>query len=232
LGLGAVNPAPWAVAGLRFYLGRKIPNQFHGWWYRCDDEAAVRDGSLPLLFLPNHSSWWDGFFGLELAAALGHTFHVMMQADQLAAIPFFRRCGAFPLDRSDPRRAYRDLRAAVPLLQPGHGMWVFPQGKRLPADAPLALEAGVTRLIAWGGPVRVVPVAFAYRFVSEELPEAFAWLGTPWVAEGDEPLARIQAALQDVRDRLGAALATTEREGFTPLIRGRASVNKRGGRNG
>ena len=52
-----------------------------------------------------------------------------------------------------------------------------------PANAPIAPESGVARLVAWAGPVRIVPVALRYVFVSEECPELFARLGTPWVAD-------------------------------------------------
>lgn len=221
------RPAAWAVTALHTYLRRKVARQFHGWWYHAEDAVAVRDTRLPLLFAVNHVSWWDGFFAFELAQALGHTFHVVMQADQLAAVPFFARCGALPLERRHTRQAYRDLREAARVLTPGQGLWIFPEGRRRSPQSPLALEAGVTRLIDWAGPVRVVPVAFSYQFVSEELPEAFAWLGVPWIAEGEVALARVQHGMLAARAALAQSLEASEREAFSPLLRGRPSVNKR-----
>jgi 1-acyl-sn-glycerol-3-phosphate acyltransferase len=225
------RPADWAVAGLRAYVRNLAARRFHGWHVRASDFDALRDRSLPLLFLANHTSWWDGFFALELAAYFDQRFFVMMQRDQLAAIPFFARCGAFSMDRDHPRQAHRDLRYAAGLLQPGHGVWVFPQGKRRPAGAPVVLEPGVGRLATWGGPVRVVPVALRYTFISEDSPEAFAWLGLPWTVEPNEQpdvvVRAAQASLGRQVALLDEALVNTEREGFVSLLEGAPSVNLR-----
>lgn len=223
------SPAAWAVTGLRRYVRWRAARQFHGWRFRADDLAALRSRERPLLFLANHTSWWDGFFALELGHRFGQAFYVMMQQDQLAAIPFFARCGAFSMDREHPRQAMRDLKYAASLLTPGHGVWVFPQGVRSPAGAPLKLEAGVGRLAAWAPDALIVPVAFRFGFVSEDLPEAFAWFGTPFDAAGspEATMRLVEAGMTDTLARLDAALATTERAGFETLIEGAPSVNKR-----
>lgn len=224
------NPAPWAIAGLRAYVRRSAARRFHA-WHLGGALAAASDVSRPLLFVANHTSWWDGFLAFELAARLGHRFYVMMQADQLAAMPIFARAGAFSVDREDPAQAALDLGYAATLLAPGAGVWIFPQGKRSPAHAPIQVASGAARLALAGAPLRVVPVALRYQFLSEDLPEAFAWVGEPFeVRAGD--------ALGDVRRDLGieldaavatldARLASTERAGFEVLIAGAPSVNRR-----
>ena len=108
-------------------------------------------------------------------------------------------------------------------------MWVFPQGRRMPADAPIVPEAGVARLAAWAAPVRIVPVALRYAFVSEESPELFARLGRSWVVEGPDSalLDRVASAMGAVRDRLDADLASTERAGYETILSGAPSINKR-----
>jgi chlorobactene lauroyltransferase len=225
------RPARWASFALHALIRAKVRKQFHAWSYFCEQESVLRDQSLPLLFVPNHSSWWDGFFAFELAAQLGQRFYVMMQADQLRAITFFARVGAFSMEREHPRQAYRDLQYAAKLLVPGHGVWVFPQGRRAPADAPLELESGVARLASWGAPVRVVPVAMRYQFLSEEYPEAFAYFGTPWVVTAaDTPVelgVRLTRELAATRERLDRRLALSGREGFSCLLNGAPSSNKR-----
>lgn len=225
------RPAEWAITALHTYVRQAARRQFHGWSLQAEDLAAVEDPGAPLLLLANHTSWWDGFVAFELTHWLRHRCFVMMQADQLRQAKFFSYCGAFSLERDVPRQAYRDLRYAATLLAPGHAMWMFPQGRRCPADAPIVPEAGVARLLAWAPGVRVVPVAFRYGFLSEEHPEVFVWLGTPWTAGPDEPmeavLERVRLSMTQARDRLDAALATTEREGFIPLLAGAPSANKR-----
>lgn len=223
--------APWATASLRAYVRARVARRFHAWWVGGDGVAEACDASQPLLLLPNHSSWWDGFLALELSQRLGHRFHVMMQADQLAAIPFFARVGAFSVDRGDRWQAAADLDYAASLLVPGNGVWVFPQGRRLPAHAPLVIASGAARLATMAAPVRVVPVAMRYVFVSEDLPEAFAWVGRPFMADPEEGLGalrrRIREEMTGALGRLDAALVSSERAGFEALVVGSPSANKR-----
>ena len=222
--------APWATAALRRHVRGRAAKRFHGWWVGGEGLEAACDASQPLLLLPNHTSWWDGFVALELAHRLGHRFHVMMQADQLAQIPFFARVGAFSVDHGDRRQAEADLAYAATLLVPGNGVWIFPQGRRMPAGAPLVIASGAARLARAAAPVRVVPVALRYPFVSEELPEAFAWIGRPFAVDPGASLGAarrlIGAELAGAVGRLDAALATTERAGFEPLLAGAPSANK------
>ena len=225
------DPANWAVAGLRAYVRWSAGRRFHGWHVGGTGLAAAQDRSLPVIFVANHTSWWDGFFALELAARLDQRFFVMMQADQLAAIPFFARAGAFSVDKQDARQAARDLAYAATLLAPGRGVWIFPQGRRRPAAAPIEVASGAAHLACGRGPVRVVPVALRYPFLSEELPEAFAWLGPPFEVHAGASVGdvrrRMGEALRSALAALDASLATTERAGFELLLAGAPSANRR-----
>ena len=189
---------------------------------------------LPVVFVANHTSWWDGFLAYLAGRALGTTFHVLMEARHLARYRFFLRVGALPLDRTSPWRARADLERAAEVLVPGNGRWVFPQGARRPPDEPLTgLETGAAHLALGAGmPVRLVPVGFRYRFLGEQLPEAFVWVGEPWTVE---PGSTDRKALTHaIRGRLGALLQECDRRigvedltPFRPLVGGRRSLNKR-----
>jgi 1-acyl-sn-glycerol-3-phosphate acyltransferase len=114
-------------------------------------------------------------------------------------------------------------------------LWVYPQGRRSPAAAPLAaLERGAAWLLAnRQGPVAIVPAAFRYPFLSEQRPEAFAWLGEPWLVEA--PIAGDRRTVMEaITVRLGAAvaaldtrLAVEQVDDFATLVPGRLSLNNR-----
>ena len=59
------------------------------------------------LFLANHSCWWDLFLAHILNEAIPVDGYGMMEHFNLLRFGFFRRIGAFSVDRTDPRRSGR-----------------------------------------------------------------------------------------------------------------------------
>jgi chlorobactene lauroyltransferase len=169
-----------------------------------------------------------------------------MEAVNLDRYWMFKFIGALPMRRDSAPAAYEDLTQAVRhLRRPLTGMWVFPQGTRSSPDAPIReTERGAAHLaLALGQPVTIWPVAFRYRYLGEQLPEAFAWLGEPWVV-GDaatrgevdhstmkrarrELALEIERRLQATVDQLDQRLALESVGEFEILIPGRLSINKR-----
>ena len=197
-----------------------------------------------ILFVANHTNWWDGFLGLLASARLGVDFRILMDAQNLARYPLFARLGALPLDREHPGSGYRDLRSAAAVLQrPGTGLWVFPQGDRRPPAEPIAaIHRGAAHLaLSLDKPPVLWPVAFRYAYLGEQIPEAFIWLGEPWVPPAVPParsgadrrsrreaLTRdIATALQTEVGALDHPLTREERSEFEILVPGRMSINKR-----
>jgi hypothetical protein len=81
--------------------------------------------------------------------------------------------------------------------------------------------------------VRIVPVAFRYPFVSEQLPEAFALVGQPRVFR-TSPGADRRALTREIErdtlatlDTLDRFLAEEAHGSFRTLVAGKLSVNKR-----
>lgn len=194
----------------------------------------------PVLFVANHTNWWDGFLACLVSGRLGLRFQVLMETANLERYRVFRWVGALPLDRAHPRRAHADLGlAAARLAHPGTGLWIFPQGGRRPAAAPVtALERGAAQLAVLSGPVTIWPVAFRYGYLAEQLPEAWAWLGTPFqggaAADGATARARraglhrrIESALHATVAALDDRLAREDLSEMQLLQPGRLSVNKR-----
>ena len=223
--------AVWAFA--RYFRGLFRRHFASARWSALDDPTGW-DHSVPVLFLSNHTNWWDGFFSCLLTAEWGFTFHILMEAGNLERYPAFRRIGTLPLRRDSRMGAWQDLHDADRALRAGSSLWIYPQGRRRPAtEVPWRLERGAAHLaIRHSGPLRICPVAFRYSFMSEQLPEAIALAGVSWLHDGqDEDRSiltdRMGAALRDTVRALDARLSDEALDDFRILVPGRLSINKR-----
>lgn len=230
-------PDPWALWLFDRYMERLFSRQLAGSWWAAESAPDRWDPGLPLLFVSNHTNWWDGFLAYVLTRRLGRTFHILMQAEHLARYGFFRRIGVLPLRRSLAMAAHHDLLASRGALDPANGMWIFPQGARRPALEPFAeVESGAALLaLGAGRPVLICPVAFRYIFRGESHPEAVALLGTPWRVEPGESgraarrtlTAEIELRVAALIGRLDDRLGRESMDEFRQLLPGRPAINKR-----
>ena len=197
----------------------------------------MRSAEAPggVLFAANHSCWWD----LYLAHVLNETIPVdgygMMEHANLARFGFFRRIGAFSVDRSSPagiRASHRlRLRASEPA---GGGRLDLPAGQDRRERRPAAGFPGRTSDPGpRAGRVTIVPVALRYEFWQDERPEAFVRFGEPIRAEAsgaaavvEEAESRVTAELDLLRDDVVAQRA----DRFQVLLEGRRSISDRYGR--
>jgi 1-acyl-sn-glycerol-3-phosphate acyltransferase len=183
------------------------------------------------MLVANHTNWWDGFLAWLVSRELGLRFHILMEAGNLDRYWMFKRIGALPMHRDNRRAAYRDLGEAGKLFAAdGNHLWIFPQGARRPAEEPVAgTEHGAAHL-AVAHRCAIVPVAFRYRFLGEQLPEAFIQLGKPFQAASAERrlVARdIEHRMQLTIDALDRQLQAEQVADFALLLQGRLSINKR-----
>lgn len=184
------------------------------------------------LFLANHSCWWDLFLVHLLNEVIPVDGFGMMEHFNLVRFGFFRRIGAFSVDRTDPASVRASLEYAAGLLRrPRAGVWLFPQGKIETNDArPLVFQPGIRPLVRRAGRVRVVPVAFRYDFWQDERPEALVRFGEP--AQVDRPDLRtliptFERRLTEELDALRADSIAQRLDAFTPLIEGKRSISER-----
>jgi 1-acyl-sn-glycerol-3-phosphate acyltransferase len=194
--------------------------------------AELDRDSSGMLFLANHSCWWDLFLVHLLNESIPIDGYGMMEHFNLVRFGFFRRIGAFSVDRTDPTSVRASLEYAAGLLRrPRAGVWVFPQGKIETNDVrPLVFQPGIRALVRRAGRVRVVPVAFRYEFWQDERAEALVRFGEPtWVDRPALPslIPTFEARLTAELDALKAEAIFQQPGNFTPLIEGKKSISEK-----
>jgi 1-acyl-sn-glycerol-3-phosphate acyltransferase len=117
-----------------------------------------------MLFIANHSSWWDGLLIYHFFKTLSTRTHVvMMDEAQLKVRPLFCKLGAFSIDKSSPKRTLAALQYSAEQLKKGHSVWIFPQGNIHHLESrPLRFESGFSHVLHLHPDTVVVPITFYY----------------------------------------------------------------------
>ena len=136
---------------------------------------------LPLLLLPNHSTWWDGFFVYLLNKRIfRRTAYLMMLETQLSKYRFFAKIGAYSIEPEQRQGIVESLKYTVELLNQGTPLVsIFPQGELLPWHTrPLDYKRGIEWVLReYGKPVAVLPLAIRTEFLDEKRPSVFFLFG-------------------------------------------------------
>ena len=146
----------------------------------------------------------------------------MAELPQIQKHPFFRRVGAFSVDRTSPRDGLRAVRYAADRLNDGpHAVVIFPQGGAHPPDQrPVRFERGVERILSLAPAADVVVVALRYEFWLDQRPVALVDV-SPGTSRSTDDLR------QQLTERIDAVTAAgrDRRPGDRLLVRGRASID-------
>jgi 1-acyl-sn-glycerol-3-phosphate acyltransferase len=196
--------------------------------------GATQPQTLPTIYAPNHSTWWDGYMCMVLAQyALHHEQYLMMEEKNLKRYRFFTWGGCFGVDRDDAHAALASLVYAAELLRdhPNRGLYLFPQGTMVPNERrPLQLYSGLARLARRVGAVRVVPVAMRYTFLQEQRPECFISLGTGQTVDATTSpralTAWLTTAMTAELDALTADVTAERLSDFTTVLRGQNGIDR------
>jgi len=177
-----IEATPSASAGWIFniYLKRLLKKHFFS--VRLLGNVPEPAPEQPILLLPNHSTWWDGFFVWQLNEQLfGRPFYLMMLQEQLQRYSFFRKLGVFGIDPANPKGMLSSLDYSVKLLNqlPPPILTVFPQGELLPTrQSPLGYKKGIDWILKrYAGPINLLPLAIRCEFTAEQLPLVFFEFG-------------------------------------------------------
>ncbi len=176
------NHRNWADLVFHRYILRLMRKHFSS--IQLQGEFPSVAGDLPVLLLPNHCSWWDGFFIYLLNKKLfRRPLYLMMLQEQLEKYPFFSKVGAYSIQPEKPREVRESLMYTLDILRlsstPSPLVCLFPQGELRPAGIrPLGIKNGYEWLIKhFNGKLTLIPLAIKLEFMDQQRPEVFLRLG-------------------------------------------------------
>jgi len=178
----------WADAVFRPYLTYLMRRHFRGIY--CWKEPLEINDDYPILLVPNHTTWWDGF----LVYLLNDRFtrreiYMMMLEEQLARYWFFRFLGAFSIRPGNPGEIRKSLNYAATLLaeknQSPTLLCIFPQGELQPLnERPLDFRRGIELVMKlYGDPVNLLPLGLYAGFFHSRRPEVYCRFGENHIME-------------------------------------------------
>lgn len=167
------------------YLKWKYQRAFASIQLDLNAAMGQLDPGLPVILIPNHISWWDGFFCFEVQNKLrpGSGIYSLMLESELKKFPILRSIGCFGMEPGNPasvRRAFTQFRDLV-AINPYRTLTFFPQGKITPLrQRPLDFLRGVATLVKIVGRVQYVPIGLHIEPMTFEKPTAFICAGKPF----------------------------------------------------
>ncbi|GAE27765.1 phospholipid/glycerol acyltransferase [Halalkalibacter wakoensis JCM 9140] len=134
----------------------------------------------PVLFLLNHSSWWDGLVSYFLSQSIiSSDSYVMMSEEGLTKYPFFRKLGAYSVTRQTISGLKQSLTYTETLLKGNKSIWMFPQGEEQHLEKrPLHFQEGAAFLAKRLTDLTVVPITYYYSFGHEQQPDLYIQIGS------------------------------------------------------
>jgi 1-acyl-sn-glycerol-3-phosphate acyltransferase len=214
-----------------WYAKRYCKQKLHTVKLSNSSSEVIADGR-PLIFLMNHSSWWD----VMIAGVLANyypTYQHFAPIDQamLKQYPFFERLGLFGMEQT-PRGAAKFMRSIQAIFNRDHRLlWLMGQGEFVdPRIRPIQLRSGVGYIATKINHGFIVPVALEYMFWTESTPEALIRIGEPIdlsLDQGrnrDEWTAHLSEKLTDCADELAKESMTRDPTHFKNLIDGKTGV--------
>ncbi|MFH5885016.1 lysophospholipid acyltransferase family protein [Halalkalibaculum sp. DA3122] len=208
----------WFIALFKWYTWFLFKRRFSRVWIR--QRYQPENGQKTVYFL-NHSSWWDGLIPLLLNEFRFHQqARALMEDRQMERYRFFRKIGAFSINRDHPRKAITSLRYAVQSMQrPGASLFIYPEGEITPLPDPPQFQGG----LAWlhskvkSSEVDFVPVAICIHTIRSDKPELHIEIGEPAVppcdASNEEKTRFFERRLGSMLERL-RSVAGFEDTGF------------------
>ncbi len=188
--------------------------------------------NVPMLLLPNHSSWWDGFFIYLLNIRLWHrpTF-LMMLEEQLKKNPFFRFLGAYSLDPHSAAGIRQSFKYTLNIFRTSYekacNICIFPQGELLPwGHRPLGYKPGVMWLLnKVDRPIQIIQLAIRVEMLAQQRPEVFFMFSSIEPRKDSLTLQQLESSHEHLLSCLEEKIIAKEKGML--LLKGRPSVNER-----
>ena len=199
---------PWARIVFDWFIFRMM---------RRDFSAVHLLGSLPkvsegtrVIFVANHTSWWDGFFLFRIHRLLApkQQLFTVMLAREFYQTFWFRVIGILPITPGSTGSIRQLLRRLVSLKNTpetsGFLCSIFPQGEIKPSFIrPLGFSDGLRGVAAAMAPVTILPIGIHIEPMCDRRPQAFLTVGNPMAhISGSLDIEPVEAELTRVLDEL------------------------------
>ncbi len=189
-----------AVRGLgRFLIWRDFSEVME------EGPISVPPPDSPVLYLANHSTWWDGFLMLRVHQRLrAGPLLTVIDEDQLRRHPTLRAAGGVGLDPASVASAKRLFRRLSARLEvPGIGVALFPQGKiHSSRRRPLGFRRGLEGVARALGSPTIVPVAMHVEPLNRRRLTAFILVGRPYAWVDSYGAAEVEFRVTGLLDAL------------------------------
>lgn len=104
----------------------------------------------------------------------------MMEDKQMIKHPFFRKLGAFSINREDKRHSLTALKYALKSFErPSASLYIYPEGTITPTGSPMQFEGGLAWLSGKLPKVDVVPIGIYIHTIRRDKPELHLQAGAP-----------------------------------------------------
>ncbi len=223
---------PWAEKIFEMYINRLIRKHFYTLHLIGNLPSLVEN--KPVLLLPNHRTWWDGFF---IYTFIHHFYkrplYIMMLEEELKKYKFFAKLGAYSIQPGQPKSVLKSLQYSISLLKnkqhPAPFVCIFPEGelfswgKRQPN-----FKKGIEWIIRKSDePIIILILSIYTTFVDQQLPQVFFQLSRP--EEVDTSNFQGLTYLEDLMAKTTSHLTAQveKKENGIIFLRGTKSVNQR-----
>lgn len=101
-----------------------------------------------------------------------------MEDKQMQEYAFFRKIGAFSINRNDPRKAITSLRYAVQSMERERAsLFIYPEGKITPAESDITFEGGLGWIHTKVPHADYVPIGINMHTIRHDKPELHLHIG-------------------------------------------------------
>ena len=212
-----------------------IPKHFRSFG-ACGELNPESVRGRPILYIMNHSSWWDGLLAYHAVRTLTtRENYFMMEEEQLRKYTFFRKLGAYSINRESTGDISASLRYTARVLREGGNVWMFPEGEIRPLGLrPFTIKPSAALVLRLCPEAVVIPVTLYHGLFRHSKPEAALLAGKPlihpWKEMDRDTLNRLLQyvlgeQLNDHREMMLSSGGVIP-DGFHPLMKQGKSTNE------
>jgi 1-acyl-sn-glycerol-3-phosphate acyltransferase len=201
-------------------IRRSVRKRFHTVYWRPPSFKL----EAPVLFVPNHHGWFDGYLMFHAVTELG--IPTLDWIQEFDSFPLFAKIGGMPYPLEDPKRRAATVKRTIRLMRErGWSLLMFAESHLHYPPNLLPFGKAIETIAEKVNGVQVVPVGIRYEMAMHERPEAFLAFGTPVTAGPGLP-ERTREAVASVLEEIDLAVRGS-RDGFEVLAAGTPDVNER-----